>query len=186
MLRASVLLLSALVFVPLYANAQMGPGCGPANVKFDVGTTKFRDRSPAPETGKALVFFLQDDLQFQGGIRPTTRFGIDGKWVGATHANSYFYVSLGPGGHDICANWQSVHFPGSIVPKRSTAAAHLTAEDGKTYYFRARDITKMDHSGGEHDTEYVTQAEIVLEPLDPDEAQVIMNSFSFSSSHPKK
>ena len=168
------------------ARAQLGPGCGPADVKFDVKTAKGPHASPAPEPGKALVFFIQDDMKFEGGIRPTTRFGTDGTWLGATHANSYFYAFVDPGEHHVCANWQSVHFGSSFgVPKRSTAAAHLTAEAGKTYYFRAQDITKMDHTGGEHDTEVVSRAEVVLEPLDADEAQVVINSFSFSSSHPQ-
>jgi len=172
---------------PALVSAQSGPGCGPANIKFDVTTTKAQHPSPTPEAGKALVFFLQDDLKFQGGVRPTTRFGIDGSWAGATHANSYFYVAVDPGEHHLCANWQSVHFGMSFaVPKRDTAAAHLTAEAGKIYYFRAQDITKMDHSGGEHDSEYVTHAEVELQALDPDEAQVLLGTFSLSSFHTKQ
>lgn len=179
------LIASLLLMYPVLAIAQQGPGCGPANIKFDVSTGKKQIPAPAPQAGKAFVYFLQDDLDFQGGIRPTTRFGIDGKWVGATHANSYFYVAVDPGEHDVCANWQSVHFPGSLVPKRSTAAIHLTTEDGKTYYLRARDSTKTDHTGGEHDTEYVTHAQVVLASVEADEAQVLINSFSFSSFHQK-
>ena len=74
----------------------------------------------------------------------------------------------------------------TFATKRSTAAVHLTAEAGKSYYFRAQDITKMGHSGGENDTEYVKQAQVMLQPLDPDEAQVLLNTFSFSSSHAKQ
>lgn len=177
------LIVSFLLMCPALASAQEGPGCGPANIKFDVTTTKSHQASPPLESGKALVYFLQDDLDYDSRPRPTTRFGIDGGWVGATHANSYFYVSVDPGDHHLCANWQS--FVG-FATKRSTAAAHFTAEAGKTYYFRAQNITKMDHSGGEHDVESVRLAEIVLEPLDPDEAQVLMHSFSLSSSHTRK
>lgn len=184
MAAALVTLVLALAIVfPLQARAQLGPGCGPAGIKFDVTTAKHGPAAPSLDATKSRIYFLQDDLEFNSRPRPTVRFGVDGKWVGATHSNSYFYISVDPGEHDICANWQS--FVG-LGTQRSTAAAHFTAEAGKTYYFRAQNVTKMDHSGGEHDTEYVRLAEIVLQPLDPDEAQVIMHSFSLSSSHPKK
>ncbi|HEV2488382.1 MAG TPA: DUF2846 domain-containing protein [Candidatus Acidoferrales bacterium] len=180
--------------VPLFAGlillspnsfAQSGPGCGPANLKFDVKTTNAEQPAPTPQAGKALVYFLQDDLKYDSSPRPTTRFAIDGLWLGATHANSYFYVFVDPGEHHLCANWQSdVILMNFGVPKRSTSAASFTAESGKTYYFRAQDIAKS-HSG-ENNSSYVSEAEVLLAPLDGDEAQVLMNTFSFSSSHPKK
>ena len=43
-----------------------------------------------PESGKALIYFLQDDPNFLSRPRPTTRFGLDGNWIGATQSNSYF------------------------------------------------------------------------------------------------
>ena len=188
-MRPTRLLLAVPLFLiyPATLVAQTGPGCGSANIKFEVSTTKRAPAVPSLDPARARVFFLQDDLRFQGGVRPTTRFGIDGQWVGATHANSYFYVDVDPGEHDVCANWQSVHFGTNFgVPKRATAAAHLTAEAGKTYYFRAEDTTKMGPTGGENATEVVTRAQVVFGPVDPDEARVLINSFSFSSSHAKQ
>lgn len=188
-MRPTRLLLAIPLFLiyPTLVTAQTGPGCGPGNVKFDVSTRKQLPVAPAAQPDKALVYFLQDDLKYTTAPRPTTRFGIDGAWVGATHANSYFYVFVDPGEHHVCANWQSAHFGTAIgVAKRETSAAHFTAEAGKTYYFRAQDLTKMDHTGGEHDVEVLERAAVMLELLDPDEAQVLMNSFSFSSSHQKK
>lgn len=182
MIRASVLLLLALVLMPRQASAQMGPGCGAANIKFDVQTTKRPDATPSLDSGKALVFFLQDDAKYNAMPRPTTRFGIDGAWVGATHANSYFYVSVDPGKHHVCANWQSDVTPFQFgVRKRSTAAAHFTAEAGKSYYFRAQDIVFTDHTGA-----IKSEPEVKLTPVDSDEAQVLINSFSFSLSHQQK
>jgi hypothetical protein len=52
-----------------------------------------------PASGKAIVYFLQDDLKYGARPRPTTRFAIDGNWFRATHANSFFYVSVDPGDH---------------------------------------------------------------------------------------
>lgn len=133
------------------------------------------------QPGKALIYLFQDDLKYGARPRPTTRFAIDGTWIGATHADSFIYAFVDAGDHDVCANWQSDDTGlGYIGPKRSTAAAHFTAEAGKSYYFRARDIA---YTNGRT---IVSEPEVVLAPLDSDEARVIISSFSLSSSHPKK
>lgn len=103
----STLVLLFLLTCPAFATAQTDSACGPAKVKFDIRTTKQLRASPAAQSDKALVYFLQDDLKYNTAPRPTTRFAIDGAWVGATHANSYFYVFVDPGEHHLCANWQS-------------------------------------------------------------------------------
>ena len=81
------------------SNSLGAPGCGPASIKFDVETDRNQHAAPNPEPGKALLVLLQDDSRFGAKPRPTTRFGLDGAWVGATHANSYFYVPIDPGAH---------------------------------------------------------------------------------------
>lgn len=174
-----VLLFASAFGSPTQTNSLGAPGCGPADVQFDVKTDGGNHAVPAPEPGKALIVFLQDDAKFASRPRPTTRFGIDGNWVGATHANSFLYASIEPGEHHLCANWQNRVI--LIGPKRSTAAAHFTFEAGETYYFRARDVAVTDHNGA-----VVTEPEVKLEPVDSDEAQVLMNSFAYSSSHAKK
>jgi hypothetical protein len=150
------------------------PGCGPAAVKFDVKSEESAPPVPNPGPDKALVFFLQDDARYDGLTRPTTRFGIDGVWVGATHGNSYFYVSVDPGERHLCANWQS-HFD-AAADDRETAAAHFTAEAGKTYYFAAQDI----YPKGAY------SALVTLVPLDSDEGRLLINAFAFSTSKAKK
>jgi hypothetical protein len=188
-MRVSLLaLLLTSTFVP-FANAaparakqtnSLGaPGCGPAEIKFEVETDESRHAAPAPDAGKALVVFLQDDAKFDSRPRPTTRFGIDGTWVGATHANSFFYVAVDPGEHHVCANWQNR--ASLLTPTRATAAAHFTAEAGKTYYFRGRDIAITGERGA-----VVSEPEVKLEPLDGDEAQILMRSFTLSVSRAKK
>lgn len=177
---SAILLLAFSLICSSQARAQQGPGCGPADVKFDVTTSK-KYSLPAIQSGKALIYLFQDDVKYGARPRPTTRFAIDGTWIGATHANSFLYAFVDPGDHDVCANWQSDDTGlGYIGPKRSTAAAHFTAEAGKSYYFRARDIA---YTNGQV---IVAEPEVVLAPLDRDEAQVIISSFSLSSSHPKK
>lgn len=178
----AILLFALLAFFPMHTRAQEGPGCGPDNIKFDVSTKKVQGAATAPDAGKALVYFLQDDVRYGARPRPTTRFGVDGTWVGATHANSYFYVFVDPGEHHLCANWQSdVTGLSYVGPKRSTAATHFTAEAGKSYYFRARDIVYAIPGRG-----LASEPEVLLSQMDSDEAQVIINSFSLSSSRQKK
>ena len=62
----------------------------------------------------------------------TTRVGLDGTWVGANHGRSYVSFAVEPGQHRVCTDWQSSF---KAVQKLS-GAADLTAEAGKTYYYR--------------------------------------------------
>jgi hypothetical protein len=109
-------------------NAAVAPGCGPASVKFDVNADAHAHPMSQPEAGKALVYFIEDDTNFLSTPKPTTRLGIDGSWVGANHGNSYFYLSLEPGEHHLCASWQSKVV---LLAGQQTAAAHFTAEARK-------------------------------------------------------
>lgn len=150
------------------------PGCGADNVKFDVKTDRSQQHPLSkPEPGKALVYFLQNDTYFLSRPRPTTRFGVDGNWVGATQSNAYFYVSVDPGEHHICAAWQS--FVG-VYTGQTSAAAHFTADHGGTYFFTVRDHFVENHG----------PAGMTLSPVDVDEGQLLMSQFGFSTSHPKK
>src|SRR5258707_8501086 len=74
------------------APAAAAPGCGTGNTKFDVQSNKSQHPFLKPDPGKALIYFLQDDTYFLSRPSPTTRFGLDGTWVGATQSNAYFYV----------------------------------------------------------------------------------------------
>lgn len=164
---------------PTQSGSLGAPGCGPASVKFEVNTDREQPAVPHPDPGKALVVFLQDDAQFNSTPKPTARFGVDGTWVGATHANSYFYVSVDPGEHHLCTSWQS-----RVVltrDSRSTAAAHFTAQAGKPSYFRARDRVMTDFRGVA-----VSNPEVQLDPLDSDEAIVLLSSFALGRSHANK
>jgi hypothetical protein len=111
------------------------PGCGPADVRFEVTTSK--NQNP-PE---ALGYFLQDDTNFNSRPQPSTLLGLDGQWIGATNGNSYFYFSVDPGEHHLCTNWQRFSFLGKT---RTVGALHFTAEPGGVYYFRAKDIYVSD------------------------------------------
>jgi hypothetical protein len=158
------------------ALTQAQAACGPLNIRFDAEISPNRP-APQPEPGKALVYVVEDYRLAMGEmINPTIRVGLDGAWVGATRASSYLYFSVDPGEHHLCTNWQS-----SLKRLSSLAAfARLTAEPGKTYYFRAH-ITYSPHGG-----EGSAGADLDFERVDPDEGQYLVSSFRPSNAHPKK
>lgn len=172
---------TALVFLllasPVFAQAQItesaaAPGCGAEKAKFDVKTDKSRHPMIQPDAGQALVVFIQDDSDFDSMPTPTTRAGLDGGWVGATHGNSYFYFSVEPGEHHLCASWQTTVILGQ---GHKAAAAHFTAEAGKVYYFRVRNYWRQEHGA----------AHIDFAPLDSDEGLLLASRFAISTSRPK-
>jgi hypothetical protein len=126
-----------------------------------------------PDVGKALVFFVEDDSDFGSKPKPTTRAGVDGSWMGATHGNSYFYISVDPGEHHLCASWQSSVIIGQ---GHKTAAAHFTAAAGGVYYFRVKNTWTRD----------LGTAGISLMPLDSDEGQLLVHTFALSTFYVKK
>ena len=146
-------------------------GCGAEQTKFDVKTEK--GQPPAQtDAAKALVYFIEDDSDFGSSPKPTTRIGLDGEWAGATHGNSYFYFSVSPGVHHVCANWQSSVLLGK---GRKTAAFHFKAEAGGVYYFLVKNTYWLDHGNGS----------MSLEPVDSDQGQLMANTFSQSTFHQK-
>src|ERR1700722_836771 len=140
------------------------------NTIFDVKTDN-GEHAAQPAAGKALVYFLQDDTNYISRPRPTTRLAMDGAWVGATHSDSYFYFSVEPGEHHLCANWQG----GGLQPVVAVAAVHFTAVAGHSYYFRAKNSSVKD--GGKT---------IEFARVDSDEGQLLVNRYTFSSSSVKK
>ena len=168
-----VILLPTLAFAQGQPTGPAAGGCGPAAVHFEVQTTKQNPAMPQPPSGRALVYFIQDDTHFMSRPRPTARIGIDGEWVGATRSNSFFHIEVDPGEHHLCASWQSFVAVGAA---HTAAAAHLVAEAGHTYYFLVRNSVQRQPP---------VPAEVEFSPLDSDEGQLLASKFSLSTSHPK-
>jgi hypothetical protein len=139
-------------------------GCGPAEVHFDVKTDKKQHPSGRLEPGKALVYVFEEDTS---GQEPTTRVGLDGKWMGANQIQSYFFFSAEPGEHRLCTNWQEKY----ARLARLGSALVFNAEAGKTYYFRIMITTIYG---------------IVLEPLNSAEGQFLISGDALSTSTPRK
>lgn len=151
----------------------VAPGCGPDGENFNVKSNGRTHPTIQPEAGKAVVYFLQDDKSFESRPRPTVKWGMDGAWVGATQSNAYFYLTVEPGEHHLCSEWQTAVI---VTAGHQAAVARFTAEAGETYYFLARDIFRNEHR----------EAAVRLEPLDADEGLLLMSKFAFSTSQPKK
>jgi hypothetical protein len=142
--------------------------CGPGNVSFKVKLDGNRQTQTPPDAGKARVYFIHESGGTGTVGYPTTKFGVDGAWVGANHANSFFSVSVDPGQHHVCVALQS-----SLVDSR-VELAHFRAVAGETYFFRTRLVMSREVEL------------LVLEPIDSDQGKYLIDLFSLSVSRPKK
>lgn len=167
----AIILLAASAF----AQGQPGPAaptaCASRSENFDVKLDESQHTLLPPEQGKARVYFIQD-LGFINciGRCQTTKIGLDGTWIGANQNNSYFSVSVEAGEHHLCANLQSRF----AAVNRYFALAHFTAEAGKVYYFRTRDLGGKDNPVFDFD------------PVDSDQAEYLIAAYPLSVSHPKR
>lgn len=169
-------LLFFLFACPAFAQTDIGiataPGCGPSGQTFSVKTNKNQHPFAQPDAGKALVYFIQDDSQFNASGKPTVRAGLDGAWVGATHGNSYFYFPVDPGEHHLCASWQG-KFQQAYV-----AADHFRAEAGEIYFFRVVDTWSWPKGSS-----LVMTTD--LKRVNRDEGQLLASRFPLSTSRAK-
>src|SRR5208283_5801278 len=106
-LLLALLLFALPAFAQTTATPAAAPGCGSEDYKFDVKTDKGKHPQFQPDSSKALLYFIEDDSNFESIPKPTTRIGLNGQWIGATHGNSYFSISVNPGEHHLCAGWQT-------------------------------------------------------------------------------
>ena len=149
---------------------RLATACGPAQVNFKVNLDRSQHGPALPEAAKAMVYFIHDSgakSEFLTGY-PTTKYAVDGSWVGAGHGNSWFAVGVAPGERHVCTMLQS-----SLVDQR-VELAHFTAEAGKSYYFR----TQLVMSGAVELLE--------LEQIDSDEAGYLISEYPMATAAAKK
>ena len=153
------------------AVAKAKAACGPSDVEFDVTTDKTSQPAGQAEDGKALVYIIEEHIGSCGiTCRPTTKVGLDGSWVGANQGDSYFSFAVAAGEHHLCANWQSKF----AFNRRLVALTNFIAEAGKVYYFRMR----IEEVKG--------RSVFDLDPVNSDQAQLLVASFPLSTAHTKK
>jgi hypothetical protein len=169
------LLVFFLLAAPAFAQdtASTSPGlaaCGPDNVKFAAKEDRAQQSLPQMEPGKALVYVIEDYAALCHGGCATVRVGLDGTWIGANRAKTYFFFAIAPGEHHLCSNWQS-----SLETYYSLySVANFTAEAGRTYYFRTRawfsyQVPRLD-----------------LDAINSDEGSYLVATSSLAVSHAKK
>lgn len=170
-----LLCVSLVSVIQARAETILPDACGDDKTKFDVDTQRDIPVPAGPAADKAQIVFIEK-LDGSGSVTtPTTRFGIDGAWVRADKDNSYFVVSVAPGPHHLCVNWQS-HF-GSESDQ--VAMDSFTAEAGKTYYYQIK-ITRLPRGGNNIDIFFnFTQ-------LNEDEGKYRIKASMLSTSSPKK
>lgn len=136
-LLAAVVLCSLPGFGRDAAIAAATAACGPKQEKMKVGSENSKNLPTEPDPGKALVYVIEDDGVINNiiGAGITWRVGVDGTWVAGLNRHSpYTSLSVEPGEHHLCVNWQS-----SLEYRaKATNLALLKAEADKTYYFRVR------------------------------------------------
>jgi hypothetical protein len=174
---------TVLVWVALVAATQarattLPDACGNDEVKFNVTTQKAQPAAVAPEAGKATIILVETMetpyFRFWSHRDVTTRFGVDGAWVGANQGNSYFTLAVDPGEHHLCVNWQSV----SCRLKQKVGLASFSAEPGKIYYYQAK-VTLKPVSNN------YSERSLELTPLDEDNGKYRVKISGVSTAIPR-
>ncbi len=156
--------------------------CGNDAVKFDVKTQNNQPAPAGPEAGKAQIVFIETlDRTWMclGCGTPSTRFGMDGAWVGANQGNSYFAIDVAPGEHHLCAGWQSVF--GHL--KQMVGLASFTAEAGKVYYFEAKTTLHVHNYG---DNAHETDRDLDFVQVNDDEGHYRVKASKLATFTPKR
>lgn len=139
------LLLPCLASAAKASKTVLPDSCGADKVTFDVATKKDQPAPARPADGKAQIVLIEtfNRPSAWSGVHmsnTTTRFGIDGAWVGATKSNSYFTIDVTPGEHHLCT---SVKGSKDLIGMNT-----FTAEAGKTYYFEYKIEPNISHGRG--------------------------------------
>ena len=88
--------------------------CGIKDVTFSVKLDKTQSLLAQPESGNAMIYFIQDDGPWGEYQHYVLKIELDGVWVGAYKKNSYFTVLAKPGEHHVCATVQTDDFAESV------------------------------------------------------------------------
>lgn len=151
--------------------------CGRQSVTFEVKTDRTQHPTPKPDAGKAVAYIIEDQREDRrpciAGCSDISEIAMDGRWVGANRGSSYFFFSLDPGMHHLCATWKK----GSPRPQDRTALLSFTAESDATYYFRVKVIDLAPPTGF---------YSLDLEPVNMDEGQMLVAASPLSVFHEKK
>jgi hypothetical protein len=152
---------------------QAESACGPFDVAFKVKTSASQHPLASPNASVAQVYVIEDwDPSDTGRLnRPTIRVGMDGKWVGADQGDSYVFFPATSGEHHLCVNWKA----GLGSANNLVSVYGFNAKPDQTYYFRA----SMPRELG-------TSFALILDPLNTDEARLLLARYPNAKSSIKK
>jgi len=173
--RFGVVLMFFCAITPLaFAARILPPACGDDKVKFEVKVEKGLLEFPPIAPGKARLVFIETlDKHGVIGAAATARYGVDGAWVGANKGNSYFFIDVDPGNHQICANWQAINTTG-----RNVGMTEVNAAAGRTYYFETA-ILEQAESDGPH--RVYTDIGFRFNPVPQQEGQYRLRMYALST-----
>jgi len=118
-----------------------------------------RHPTPIPDSGKALIYAVQD-------APGSTRVGADGKWLGALKRGTYFSASVDPGEHHLPAR-------AHIGLWNHLSLHQLKAKAGGTYYFVA------------HVVGAVSYDQFAIRQVHADQGKYFVAQAKFSESRPR-
>jgi len=146
--------------------ARAAAGCGPNEMQFVAKTDKTQHPQALADAARAVIYVFSERIAFD----QTYRIGMDGKWMGATRDESYFFFTAEPGEHRLC--WDLQKNQDRLTDQG--AATTFTAEAGKVYFFRT-----TSHGGNELAPNWK------MERLGVAEAMFLVSSWPLSTSRPK-
>jgi hypothetical protein len=111
--------------------------CGDDKAEFHVSVVDDHTQELKAQEGKALLVIVEEGESNHFDL--TTRYGIDGTWVGATHGSSYFLVQLAPGEHHLCVSPQKHFGFTGTMREHLISMTPFTAEAGKVYFFGGKE-----------------------------------------------
>jgi hypothetical protein len=113
--------------------------CGDDKEEFHVTAVDDHAQALKADEGKALLVIVEEGQSNHFDL--TTRYGIDGSWVGATHGSSYFLVQVAAGEHHLCASPQKHFGFTESMREHLVTMPSFTAEAGKIYFFGGKEST---------------------------------------------
>ncbi len=169
--------------------------CGKEDIKFDVEKHKGGAPPVPPSEGHAQIVLIETMHRGLGYPDYTTRFGLDGTWIGAAKADSYFTFDIAPGEHHLCSSVQNAFNLPARIQKDMIGMTTFTAEAGKVYYYEfkidlqsSQSMVTVTNPGGGMSNGTASHVTVGsgLSKLEDEEGRYRVKASDLATSKPKK